>query len=41
MRWRIKIMINITDSASSELGKVLGKEDMKDKNLILYYMGAG
>lgn len=34
-------MINITDNASTELGKILGKEDMKEKNLILYYMGAG
>ena len=34
-------MINITDQASAELTKVLEAPEYKDKNLILYYMGAG
>jgi len=34
-------MLQITDKASSELRKVLESEAQKNKNLILYFMGAG
>ena len=34
-------MLVVTDTASSELTKVLGAPEHKDKKLILYYQGAG
>jgi len=34
-------MLHITDQASTELAKMLKAPEYKDKNLILYYMGAG
>jgi hypothetical protein len=34
-------MLVVTDSASTELSKVLQSEQAKDKNLILYFAGAG
>ncbi len=34
-------MLHITNQASTELAKVLESPEYKDKNLILYYMGAG
>jgi hypothetical protein len=34
-------MFVVTDTASSELAKVLTAPEHKDKKLILYYQGAG
>ncbi len=34
-------MLKISDIASVELQKVLDSETQKNKNLILYFMGAG
>lgn len=34
-------MLKITDKASTELQKVLDSDAQKNKNLILYFMGAG
>jgi hypothetical protein len=34
-------MLNISETASVELNKVLDSEQAKGKSLILYYMGAG
>lgn len=34
-------MLVITDSASTELAKVLQSDQAKDKYLILYFAGAG
>ena len=34
-------MLKVTDKASVELKKVLDSDAQKNKNLILYFMGAG
>ncbi len=34
-------MLQVTDTASSELTKVLAVPEHKDKKLILYFQGAG
>ncbi len=34
-------MFMVTDTASTELSKVLAAPEHKDKKLILYYQGAG
>jgi hypothetical protein len=34
-------MLNVTDRASVELKKVLDSETYRNKQLVLYFMGAG
>jgi hypothetical protein len=34
-------MLIVTDSASTELKKVLESDQAKDKNLVFYFAGAG